>query len=321
MELSRNDTYWRGAPRLDKIIRKEFKDPATALIAFDAGEVDYTYLTADEVGASRAMPTRGSSAGPSQVDNMIVLNRVQVPAFANKVFRQAIEYAIDRDSIIKNLYGGQGQPLPCLLGNPATSHRPGEVRLRSRQGQGAPDAGRRRPGVARDIVFDTYYNDPLSLNVMTAIQANWAAVGFKIKIQQMDGAAWTKRHSRRHFPDVVQRRPERRGRRRTSRRPTSSSASQEAGAGHNGWNGYLYTNPQSICCSSRVAVLRPGGPRDHLPAALHGPGRRHAVERHVADDPLLDRQQPDRQLPPHAGAGRWFLLRRRRDLVRQAVTS
>ena len=31
MELSRYDGYWRGKPLLDKIVRREFKDPATAL--------------------------------------------------------------------------------------------------------------------------------------------------------------------------------------------------------------------------------------------------------------------------------------------------
>src|SRR5262245_24036652 len=49
IELDRFDDYFRGKPLLDKLIRREFKDPATALLAFDKGEIDFTYLTADEV--------------------------------------------------------------------------------------------------------------------------------------------------------------------------------------------------------------------------------------------------------------------------------
>ena len=36
-------------PKLDGIIRRQFQDPATALLAFEAGEIDFTYVTGDEV--------------------------------------------------------------------------------------------------------------------------------------------------------------------------------------------------------------------------------------------------------------------------------
>src|SRR5439155_935290 len=82
-----------------------------------------------------------------------------------------MEVAIDRKSILTNLYGGAGQALPCLFGNPAYL---------------APDTQMYdySPDKAKDLIaqsgvnisslptftFDTYYNDPLSLNVMTAVQ-------------------------------------------------------------------------------------------------------------------------------------------------------
>ena len=40
-ELTAFDNYWRGKPKLDEIIRRQFPDPAAALLAFDAGEIDY----------------------------------------------------------------------------------------------------------------------------------------------------------------------------------------------------------------------------------------------------------------------------------------
>ena len=62
MELQRNDNYWRGKPLLDKIVRREFKDTTTALLAFEAGEVDDTYITADEV--ERASGSRSARSCP-----------------------------------------------------------------------------------------------------------------------------------------------------------------------------------------------------------------------------------------------------------------
>ena len=58
MELDRFDDYFRGKPLLDKLIRREFKDLATALLAFDKGEIDFAYLTADEVEREKRTPTR-----------------------------------------------------------------------------------------------------------------------------------------------------------------------------------------------------------------------------------------------------------------------
>ena len=64
MELARNDNYWRAKPKLDGIIRREFKDTTSALLAFEAGEVDYTYITADEVERAQRDPEEHRPAGP-----------------------------------------------------------------------------------------------------------------------------------------------------------------------------------------------------------------------------------------------------------------
>lgn len=55
-ELVAFDNYWRGRPKLDRIIRRHFEDPAAALLAFDAGEIHMTYITADEVARERENP-------------------------------------------------------------------------------------------------------------------------------------------------------------------------------------------------------------------------------------------------------------------------
>ena len=66
--------YWRGEPKLDRIIRRHFADPASALIAFDAGEIHMTYITADEVQRERDNPNAIVLPGNSGVDNYIAAN-------------------------------------------------------------------------------------------------------------------------------------------------------------------------------------------------------------------------------------------------------
>ncbi|MFN8567444.1 MAG: ABC transporter substrate-binding protein [Kouleothrix sp.] len=140
--------YLRGAPLLDKLIRREFKDPATALLAFDKGEIDFTYLTADEVERAAQNTNANVIPGPSQVDNAITMNPAKNPAFGNPKFRQAIMHAINRQSIIENLYKGAATPVSCLYGNPA--HIPADIDpyeydpAKPRR----PGRGRHRPGRA-----------------------------------------------------------------------------------------------------------------------------------------------------------------------------
>jgi peptide/nickel transport system substrate-binding protein len=50
------------------------------------------------------------------------------------------------------------------------------------------------PTTFGEVVMDTYYNDQLSLDVMTAFQQDLAAIGLNITLLQMDGPSWTKRY-------------------------------------------------------------------------------------------------------------------------------
>ncbi len=195
IETVRFDNYWRGAPKLDKLIRREFKDPATALLAFDAGEIDFTYLTSDEVERESQNANAVVIPGPSQVDNAITFNPEKNPVFGEPKFRQAILYAIDRASIIESLYGGAAEAVPCLYGNP--KYYPDGIE------QFAYDPEKAKallaelgvdPASLGTIPFDTYYNDQLSQDVMTVMQQNLADIGLQVELMPLDGASWSARY-------------------------------------------------------------------------------------------------------------------------------
>jgi len=244
IELTANKSYWRGAPKLDKIVRKEFKDPATALLAFDAGQVDFTYLTADEVQREQGNANATVIAGPSQVDNVVVFNPLANPAFGNAKFKQAMTVAINRDTIIKNLYNGNGTVQSCFFGPPQYGTTADPLAYDTAKAQQMITESGVDIASLPEFTFDTYYNDPLSLNVMTAIQQDWAKVGLKVKINQMDPAAWTKQYYTEGKSQIsfigAQNGPDP----NIGATYFVSTASQEAGAGNNGWKGYVYKNPK-----------------------------------------------------------------------------
>ena len=173
------------------------RTPPSALIAFEAGEVDYTYVTADEVERAATITSGTVLPGPSGVNLDIVLNPLKNKDFADKRVRQAFLYAIDRKSILQNIYNIP-EPTPPELH--LSTIRP-SIRRTSRTYDYDPEKAKALlaeagvdPASWGELDFDTYYGDQGSLDAMTAIQANLADVGIKVKIQQMDSASWSKKY-------------------------------------------------------------------------------------------------------------------------------
>jgi peptide/nickel transport system substrate-binding protein len=176
IELARFDDYWRGAPKLDGIIRRQFDNVASALLAFEAGEIDMTYVTADEVARLEDNGVGTVLPGPSGVDNVIQFNNLKYPELANPLFRNAALKAIDRQAIVDGIYGGAAEIVPCLYGNPNLTAGVEPQAYDPEAAKADLEASGVDVGALGELVFDTYYEDQLSGNVMTAIAQNWSDV-------------------------------------------------------------------------------------------------------------------------------------------------
>jgi len=137
--------YWRGAPKLDKVIYRVITDPSARLLAIQAGEVqgmeypDPSSLASIEANSNLKLLTEpGMNVGYIAMNNGYGYNDsnkntvhdqnepwVKTPGyfepFTNRSVRQAVNYAINKTSIVKNLYKGtasvakNGMP-PFMLG-------------------------------------------------------------------------------------------------------------------------------------------------------------------------------------------------------------
>jgi peptide/nickel transport system substrate-binding protein len=140
-----NKDYWRGAPKLDKVIYRVITDPSARLLAVQAGEVqgmefpdpaslasieantNLKLLTAPGMNVGYLAMNNGYGYNDSNKNGMHDQNEpwVKTPGyfepFTHKSVRQAVNYAIDKTSIVKNLYKGtaivakNGMP-PFMLG-------------------------------------------------------------------------------------------------------------------------------------------------------------------------------------------------------------
>jgi peptide/nickel transport system substrate-binding protein len=106
-----NTNYYGPKPHLDKVIFKIQADTSAEFQAFKAGEVSVIYPQpqVDTVDAINAGVPNTQKQVSIETGNFeaLWLNNAKAP-FDDKVVRQAIGYAIDRDAVVKRLFGGLG---------------------------------------------------------------------------------------------------------------------------------------------------------------------------------------------------------------------
>jgi peptide/nickel transport system substrate-binding protein len=113
--LDANPDYWKGKPKVDHLVFKEYPDAQAALLALKRGEVQIMGDVATPVIAS----IRGDAnlvllTQPGLAVNGMAMPN-DVPPFTDKRVRQALNHAVDKDAINKALYGGLAKSMTSPL--------------------------------------------------------------------------------------------------------------------------------------------------------------------------------------------------------------
>jgi peptide/nickel transport system substrate-binding protein len=108
--LVRNEDYWGKKPEIQRVVYKVITDPATRVMALQAGEVDLV----------RDLPSAEiSRLETDQRFKILKTIGVRTQYFGFNMYRdyfkdvrvrQAFNYAIDRESIVKHVMHGVGHP-------------------------------------------------------------------------------------------------------------------------------------------------------------------------------------------------------------------
>jgi peptide/nickel transport system substrate-binding protein len=110
VEMVRNTNYWNPAlPYLDKVTYRFIKDPSAQIAALKAGDVDIIgWLFAPELAADIARDKRFKVLAGASTSEVIMSTNNRVKPFDNKLVRQAMAYAIDRQTVIDLVMAGYG---------------------------------------------------------------------------------------------------------------------------------------------------------------------------------------------------------------------
>ncbi|MBM6986476.1 MAG: peptide ABC transporter substrate-binding protein [Lactobacillus delbrueckii] len=103
--LVKNQNYWdKKNVKLDKVNETISETSSTAYNLYQAGKLDETYLTREQVKANKGKST--FYGRPASAIQRLELNRKKVKAFNNFNIRRALSLAIDRESLAKVLSDG-----------------------------------------------------------------------------------------------------------------------------------------------------------------------------------------------------------------------
>jgi peptide/nickel transport system substrate-binding protein len=103
-----NKQYWRAPIPYDKVIYTPYPETAARMAALIAGEVDLiTAVPPDQVEVIEKSGT-AKVEGALYAGFFAYYMNVKQPPLDNKLVRQALHYAIDRQAIVKKLWRGRG---------------------------------------------------------------------------------------------------------------------------------------------------------------------------------------------------------------------
>lgn len=194
--LEANPDYFRGAPKLSKIIYRVIPDASTRRLELESGGVDIVQqqgqlsaIAAEDIEALKENEDIKVLEVSSQIIRQLEFNNNKTDGvFANVKVRQAIAHAIDYDSLLQGVFGGTAERVYGPLTSNSWAFNPKMKEL-------APTYD---PELARQLLEEAQV-DPSSLNltlysfqgplwgaVATFVQANLADIGINATIEQTE---------------------------------------------------------------------------------------------------------------------------------------
>ena len=191
--LVANEDYWAGRPYIDQIVIRAYPDEAGILAALEAGEIDMTlYAPFTSVPRLQNSDSIRVEVGAPLVDLFAGAN-VSMAPLDNLLVRQAVNYALDRETLIEAGLNGFAQMPASLLGplDLGFDASGSEVSMYDPERAAAllEESGLDLP-VALEVAYE---NNRFWPQMAELIAADLEAVGFDVTLDRLDaGSFWGK---------------------------------------------------------------------------------------------------------------------------------
>lgn len=123
--LERNENYWDGPSDFKELIFRTMPETQARVAALRTGELDIaTYIPPD---LAEPLKGKGDFGFKSAISSRIIhlkLSNLQDTPLKKKKVRQAVNYAINREAIIKYILKGYGEVIPSFVPKIIWGHHP-----------------------------------------------------------------------------------------------------------------------------------------------------------------------------------------------------
>ncbi|HEY4441159.1 MAG TPA: peptide ABC transporter substrate-binding protein [Candidatus Elarobacter sp.] len=198
--LEANPYYWRGLPKIKKVIYKVIPDRNTLLTQVQTGEVDlWTFAPSAYFGRLKALSNVAYIRQPSYLYAHIDFNTSH-PALHELAVRHALKLAIDRRALVTKINHGIGILQESMV-TPASPfsqdvHVPFEETSIAKANQILDAAGwkrgadgiRAKNGVKLNLDFGVYAGSPDTDSRIELLRANWSKIGVAITVKHYNTA-------------------------------------------------------------------------------------------------------------------------------------
>ncbi|EBA06448.1 peptide ABC transporter substrate-binding protein [Sagittula stellata] len=126
LSLVANPDYHGDGPYIEQLVFKYIPDMTVLYTQFRSGEIDLVgqaYITPDNYEEAKGLDGRVVTLVPRGTLESIYLNQA-LPVFQDKAVREALYYAIDRQSIIDILYFGVPKPAETFMPETSAYYNP-----------------------------------------------------------------------------------------------------------------------------------------------------------------------------------------------------
>ena len=178
-----NTAYWGGAPKVAQLVFAITPDPAVRLQRLRAGECMVGLLLGDQVPALQG-DARLSVLMNRPLSTTYIAPNARHGALGDKRLREALSLAIDRQAFVQAVYGGHAEPAGSFLPPRIWSHDASIRNVRDPQRARALVKASGYDG--RELQLFATARDGGVQRGVALLQADWAAIGVKVRVQLME---------------------------------------------------------------------------------------------------------------------------------------
>ncbi|HKC63786.1 MAG TPA: ABC transporter substrate-binding protein [Pyrinomonadaceae bacterium] len=198
ISLEANPNYWEGAPKINSMRVRVIEDATALESELRSGSVSIvptpTNLTPDTIKSLGQDPKLQVQQFPGA--NVVYLGfNVQSPPLDNVKVRQAIAYAIDRETIIRDLLLGQAKVAHSILPEESWAYSPGTIysydpqkakQLLDEAGFRDPDGDGPKMRFQKPINFKITSSSAATRQYVDVIRDSLQKVGIPVEIETME---------------------------------------------------------------------------------------------------------------------------------------